>query len=418
MITPAYSPTATERVLPRMALDFTTGVLDSRVTVTRALNTATRVNSSGLIEIVNADLPRFDYDPVTLLPKGLLIEETRANLLVRSAEFDNASWIKDATTVTANATTAPDGTSAADKVIATATTAFHAIRQSRTNTVAAYTYSVYAKASEYSKLQFADGGSGAWSATFDLATGATIATGGASVLSSAIQAAGNGWYRCSVTFTGAAAFTTHSIIGYPNTGATLNNFGASYTGDGTSGVFMWGAQLELGAFATSYIPTTTTSLTRNADVVEMTSTNFSSWFNASEGTFALSGSIFVNQGATTVNFLQVSNGLANSVSMVLGMFDLTGPLWQVQNTTTSASLDLGTLTLNTVFNMAGTYKVDSFAGALNGGTVQTDSTGTIPTVSLMGIGNRLSGPYMNGHVRKIQYWPQRLLNAEVQAFSK
>jgi hypothetical protein len=69
MITPAYSPTATERVLPRMALDFTTGVLDSRVTITRALNTATRVNSSGFVEIVNANLPRFDYDPATLAPR-------------------------------------------------------------------------------------------------------------------------------------------------------------------------------------------------------------------------------------------------------------------------------------------------------------------------------------------------------------
>ena len=87
MITPAYSPTATERVLPRMALDFTTGVLDPRVTVTRALNTATRVNSSGLVEIVNANLPRFDYDPVTLAPKGLLIEEARTNLFFQSQAF-------------------------------------------------------------------------------------------------------------------------------------------------------------------------------------------------------------------------------------------------------------------------------------------------------------------------------------------
>ena len=89
MITPAYAPTATERVLPRMALDFTTGVLDSRVTVARSLNTATRVNSSGLIEIVNANLPRFDYDPVTLAAKGLLIEELRTNLLVYSEQLIN-----------------------------------------------------------------------------------------------------------------------------------------------------------------------------------------------------------------------------------------------------------------------------------------------------------------------------------------
>ena len=75
MITPSFALTATERVLPRLALDFTTASLDPRVTFTRALNTATRINSSGLVETVNADTPRFDY---TLNPggacKGLLIE--------------------------------------------------------------------------------------------------------------------------------------------------------------------------------------------------------------------------------------------------------------------------------------------------------------------------------------------------------
>ena len=116
MITPAYSPTATERVLPKMALDFTTGTLDSRVSVARAGNTATRINSSGKIEIVNANLPRFDYDPATLAPRGLLIEEQRTNLLLRSEEFDNASWAKTNATITVNATTAPDGTTTADLI--------------------------------------------------------------------------------------------------------------------------------------------------------------------------------------------------------------------------------------------------------------------------------------------------------------
>lgn len=122
MITPAYAPTATERVFPRLALDFTTGVLDPRVTVTRALNTATRINSSGLIEVVNADLPQFDYDPVTLAPKGLLIEETRANLLLHSSGANESAWTKDAAgtgvapVVTPNFAVAPDGTTTADRV--------------------------------------------------------------------------------------------------------------------------------------------------------------------------------------------------------------------------------------------------------------------------------------------------------------
>ena len=125
MITPSYATTATERVLPRMALDFTTGVLDPRVTVTRALNTATRVNSSGYVEIVNANLPRFDYDPVTLTPKGLLIEEARTNLLTYSEQFDNAAWGKQGSSVSQNVQTSPDGSVDADKLIEDATTGEH-----------------------------------------------------------------------------------------------------------------------------------------------------------------------------------------------------------------------------------------------------------------------------------------------------
>jgi hypothetical protein len=217
-------------------LNFLAGApLDPRITFTRGSN-ATLVDSTGKIT----------YAP--------------ANLLLQSQTFDNASWTKDAGTITANATTAPDGTSTADKFVATATTAFHGLYQSVIGTVASYTYSVYAKAAEYSKLQLANGSAGTWSATFDLATGATIATGGTAVLSSSIQSAGDGWYRCSVTFTGAATNTAHSATGYPNTGATLNNFGASYTGNGTSGVFLWGAQLEPVTYQTTpstYVATTT-----------------------------------------------------------------------------------------------------------------------------------------------------------------
>jgi hypothetical protein len=94
MITPSFSLTSTERVLPSMALDFTTANLDSRVTFTRTGNTATVVNSSGNVVGINADLPRFDYDPIALTCKGLLIEESRTNLIPYSSDFNDASWTK------------------------------------------------------------------------------------------------------------------------------------------------------------------------------------------------------------------------------------------------------------------------------------------------------------------------------------
>lgn len=117
MITPAYAPTATERVLPRMALDFTTATLDARVTIARALNTATRVNSSGYIEGVNANLPRFDFSPTSIgTCLGLLIEEARSNIILQSADLAT-TWTVLTAAVQADQTTAPDNTLSSDKIV-------------------------------------------------------------------------------------------------------------------------------------------------------------------------------------------------------------------------------------------------------------------------------------------------------------
>lgn len=415
MITPAYSPTATERVLPRLALDFTTGTLDPRVTVTRALNTATRVNSSGLIAGVNADLPRFDYDPVTLAPKGLLIEETRANVCIRSAEF-NTGWSANAVAVVADNTTSPSGNVDADRVTASAGSAQHRLlgTSATVTSNASLTHSVFIKANGHSFFQIHDGAMGTFYANFDVSTGVVTASnpvGGAS-----ITPFGNGWYRCVLTFTTGVTNSIGVVAIIPDGTAARN---PTWTATGTESIFAWGYQIETGAFATSYIPTTTTSITRNADVVTMTGTNFSDWFNASEGTLSFEGSIFVDQGATTVDFIQVSNGVSNSISIDLAMFGVNGPAFQVINSGTQCNIDTGTLTVNTVFKMVGAYKENAFVAAMNGQSPGVDNSGTIPSgLVKMGIGNRLGGPLMNGHARKIAYWPQRLINAETQAFSK
>ena len=134
MITPSFALTATERVLPRMALDFTTATLDSRVKFTRAANTATVINSSGFVAAINADLPRFDYNPVTLACKGLLIEEARTNLFLYSAEFDNAYWTKTRSSITANATISPEGSLTGDKLVENLDNGTHIIVRTETTT--------------------------------------------------------------------------------------------------------------------------------------------------------------------------------------------------------------------------------------------------------------------------------------------
>ena len=416
MITPSYGLTSTERVLPRMALDFTTGVLDPRVTVARALNTATRVNASGFIEIVNANLPRFDYDPITLAPKGLLIEESRTNLLRYSAQLEIGAWGKTRATITANATVAPDGASTADKIVEDATaSSTHFITQVIAFTAGTtYVLSAYVKADERNWFDFQLPSSimgTIRNAFFDVSNGTlgTVTSG----VTAAITFAGSGWYRCSLTFTPTAS----ASVSFAFLLADADN-SISYSGDGTSGLFVWGAQLEAGAFATSYIPTTTASLTRNADAVTMTGTNFSDWYNASEG------SIFAEVSGVPAGgraFYSVDNGAASVRILAQSSTTLADTQFRIVDTTDQVNISQnGVVTAGGICKIVGAYKVNSFAASTNASTPGTDNLGTVPSgINVLKIGSNVSNVgQLCGHYRKFMYWPQRLTNAEVQAFSK
>jgi hypothetical protein len=311
-----------------MALDFTTGVLDSRVTISRALNTATRTNSSGVIEIVNANLPRFDYNPVTLAARGLLIEETRTNLFLNSLI---------------------NGTSLST--------------QSVTVTAVSHTISFY----------------GTGTITLSGAATATVV--------------GTGAYpnRQTLTFTpivGVLVCTVSGSVQY--------------------------AQLEVGAFATSFIPTATTSLTRNADAVSMTGTNFSSWYNATEGAFwfEFTPDLFLTSNINRV--ATVSQGAASG--RVVDIFT-SGGNWNSYNGTTTIVSGASVVT-NVKQRIVATYKTGSYALALNGVTPSTAASALVNAANQMAIGSLGGSNYLNGHIQRISYWPQRITNAETQAFSK
>ena len=180
---------------------------------------------------------------------------TPKNLLGYTENFGNAYWTNDATTITASATTAPNGLSTANKIVALATLAFHARYVVISLGSAVYTLSVYAKAAEYSLLHIGDRVGATYGAAFDLVSGTVVAgtTGGAKYVSSAITPVGNGWYRCSVVLSNPAGSVGPTFVGYPS-GALVNGIGAQYTGDGTSGIYLWGAQLSDSASLDSYSP--------------------------------------------------------------------------------------------------------------------------------------------------------------------
>ena len=177
------------------------------------------------------------------------------NKVTYSEQFDNAAWIKSGVTVTANATTAPDSTTTADKIIPSTTPGVdHIIYQSPTIAGGVYTLSVYAKAAGYNFIALrGDDTTVAHIQTFDLANGVVNRLEGQytnAITSATMTPAGNGWYRCSITFTATGGM--QNAVYYPLP-VQNNNL---YAGDGTSGVFVWGAQLNTGTAAETYQVTT------------------------------------------------------------------------------------------------------------------------------------------------------------------
>jgi len=355
---------------------------------------------------------RFDYDPVTLLPRGLLIEEQRTNLATYSEQFDNAAWTKFNATVTANATVSPDGTVNADKLVEDATASVgHLISQGPTLTAVAHTYSVYAKASERNWICLLNNSIANALAFFNLATG-TIGTVGSGATAT-ITNVGNGWYRCSITFTAIAATNNCHIRLAPSDNVL------SYNGVAGNGAFIWGAQLEVGAFATSYIPTVASQVTRSPDICNITAPMFAPWYNQPAGTFIVEVGRFSSVPSTALATLisVTDNPLANDWILMFG--DNAG----TTSNYTSAGVGQASLYVATSISAGGktgfAYAANDFAAAVNGGTVTTDTSGTLNTdLTVLRIGGFAANPnYLNGYIRRVTYYPFRASNNQLQALT-
>jgi hypothetical protein len=253
-----------------------TGAIPSILNFSRS-SSATRINSIGLVETLAANAIRQDYhsDPAnTGRLRGWLLEESSTNTCLQSADFGttwitSTSTLTNATTVNTNTVKSPDGTTNADGVVASETgdNKIVAVRQQGFTFTSgtSYTVSVWAKKNVHNFLEISnednDGAGRTYSQVFNLATGATGASGG-TVDAASIEEYPNNWYRCQVSFTAGASTTTDVYFKSRPDDAVSND----YSVVGSSGMYLWGAQVEELAYATSYIPTTTVSVTRTADV--------------------------------------------------------------------------------------------------------------------------------------------------------
>ena len=387
------------------------GVLDPRVTFTRTGTTATYFNSAGVLVNAGADVPRFDYNPATLAAQGLLIEEQRTNLLLQSADF-TTTWTQTNVTITANSTASPDGGTNGDTLLINAAGATTSQTSQSFTAGSTITVSVFAKKNASNFVRFEVGGLvNCW---FDLNTGVTGTNGAGSgnVLFSAksIQAISNGWYRCVLTVTTSTITTLGVNIFATNADNVSSSIG--------SNIFLWGAQLEAGAFPTSYIPTTTTALTRSADVASVNT--LIPWYNQTEGTvYAELQSLSPLTGVQSValnkypHVWQIEAGASDST---LWCYGLNSELYIATTFNNIGAVPSGINKIAVALAASGGQSRSSLNGAAavnRNGTLTGTATGFfLGRDSTAGVNN-----FLNGYLRRLTYYPRALSAADLPAIT-
>jgi hypothetical protein len=289
---------------PTLFLDFTTGLINGDNTRIGPVPTFTRstsasyVNSQGIISYANINVPRFNYDPVTLKPQGLLVEEGRTNLLGWSSTI--SQWTATNSTFTSTTTAAPNGTTTGSltaglwaRTALTPLLAYAGLAPATVTGNTAYTGSIYVQpvSGDYFALRLQTSGGGTCQAdvVFNLSTGSISTqpsnnTGNMTNLGASIVPAGNGWFRVALAATMIAGATSCQLLFTFN--ATGNKTDGNPPDIQLSSGLVWGAQLEQGAGTTSYIQTPGSgSVGRGEDDVRITGSSFTSFFNQSQGTF-------------------------------------------------------------------------------------------------------------------------------------
>ncbi len=274
--------------------------------------------------------PRFDYNPNTLAPNGLLIEGAATNLLAYSSAFTNAAWSQQSTTAAQNVT-GPDGvTNSGATLTMIAATGLHDLASSAFTSNTQYALSIYAKAgtARYISLSIAGSNDGAY-ATYDLQSGVVTQSGALSagtLSTTLIQSIGNGWYRLVIVGKTASA-APYMIIAGANAGTyTPDGYGRqNYTAAGTETYLIFGAQLEAGSFASSYIPTGASAVTRAADIVTFTG----SALTLLQGTQGAAIVQMISEGST--NPTTITNIIKGTNSILYR--DTTGKLGTTNGTT-------------------------------------------------------------------------------------
>ena len=401
-------------IRPILDLNFAaTKTLDRRITFTRN-SVGTFTDELGIVRYASNNTPRFDHDPTTGESLGLLIEESRTNLITTNILDWNAS---SGVILNDNAGTAPDGTNTAVKIIRGAPAAYQNANAAVVNvsTGTPLIMSWYLKAVEVDSIYFQTNDGGWINGTFDISGGGLQGSGG-NLDGHGMYAVGNGWYRCWVKFDSASSSLTLTF--HPATSSPIS-------GNGSDGALIWGVQLEAGSHITSYIPTNGSTVTRDQDSPLITGTDFTDFYNQSEGTLVLSSDIgylaTANQAA--VVFEDTSNQSASFIAMGYntggGGSGHVGAWYNSSGTTSAFKTHNIGITINTEFRQAFAYKLNDFASVANGTTPLTDNSGALTSlIDRVRFGHYHYDGITSGHIRQFKYYPKRLPNAQLQGLTQ
>ena len=375
-------------------------------------SSATRRNKDGLIEYVDTSVPRLDYDGA--IPH-LLLEPQRSNELQYSEDFSNAYWTKLNTTFESNANIAPDGNTTADAIYESSATGEHQVRRtsfSFNSSNPYYTFSVFAKYNGRNKFNIFSNNQNPWAVniTFDLLLGVVSSENSGT---GKIEDYGNGWYRC--TAIGACSVTGSSNVTMRFRDDSNNT---TYAGDVGKGVYIWGAQLEIGSYSTSYIPRLdTVTATRTAE----TCLDATGDFNSSEGVLFAEIAPLADSG--DLRILSVSDGTAaNRISLFYG--NSSKIIVGYVTVASSVQCNMVYTATNDYFNflkIAVKFKENDFALWVNGVEVATDISGiTFPadTLTYFDFTNGGTGNNLYGKVRQAVVFNSALTDSQLAELTR
>jgi len=408
-------PTEFTTVRPTLDLDFTNiNGAPFAGNLTRSTAGGYRMNSKGVLvpTVANEPMIEFGADGVA---RGTGVYPAYTNLLTYSEQFENAAWSKEQATVTANASSAPDGASTADRVLETATTGLHTVRRLNVASLtgAKTTYAVFVRRlatgtgrNAYIQFENFDTVTSAY-VKFDLAAGAILAQD-AGLSHAGIESLRDGWFRVWATVDSPDTDNSNIIkLGIMSGASTV-----SYAGDTSSGLDVWGAQLTQTAIPVPYAPTTSATVTRNADSMVISGASFTDFVNLNEGTMYAE---FIRPPASagTCYYYQIGTGTTNRI---LGACSSTGTIvhFMVSSSTNQAVLASGVVADGAVVKTAFAWAKDSFVAATLGVATSYDTAGTVATgldSLYVGAGGSV---FLNSPLCRLIYWPKALAAADLE----